>query len=174
MTTRDINKFRATQKRYRDKKRRERSEALGRPLKTVEKHGKCNTPTWVSWRSMIQRCTDPKSSNYKFYGGRGIGICDLWRSSFKAFLDDMGERPLGHTLDRKDPNGDYELLNCRWATKIEQMNNCRSNRIICIGAQEHTAAEWGRLYGIPAPTIWDRLNRGWSAPDAVSRPLRGT
>lgn len=84
------------------------------------------TPTYTSWIAMLQRCRYPKHKDYKNYGGRGIAVCEQWHS-FENFLIDMGERPAGHTLDRIDPNGDYEPGNCRWATpKQQSANQCRS------------------------------------------------
>jgi hypothetical protein len=65
---------------------------------------------------MIRRCVDPENKSYPRYGGRGVTVCDRWRNSFEAFIEDMGERPDGHQLDRKDPNGNYEPGNCRWTT----------------------------------------------------------
>lgn len=82
------------------------------------------SPTYESWRGMRERCLRPAHIGYKDYGGRGIKICEAW-SSFKQFLKDMGPRPDGKTLDRRDVNGNYEPSNCRWATQKEQQANKR-------------------------------------------------
>lgn len=79
--------------------------------------------TYMCWRGMIARCTNPKMQNWKWYGGRGITVCDRWRHSFKNFLADMGEKPPGLSIDRIDVNGNYEPSNCRWATSSEQFRN---------------------------------------------------
>lgn len=83
------------------------------------------SPTYVSWLGMIARCTKPNHNRYYRYGGRGIQICVKW-IFFENFLTDMGERPLGTSLDRMDNDGNYEPGNCRWATPKEQCINRRT------------------------------------------------
>ena len=82
------------------------------------------SPTWNSWKAMIQRCTNPKAPNYHYYGARGISICAEW-VFFENFLAEMGVRPEGMTLDRISSDGNYEPDNCRWATRVEQRANQR-------------------------------------------------
>jgi hypothetical protein len=88
------------------------------------------TPTYRSWRNMHTRCINPNFKKYADYGGRGITISKRWigPNGFKHFLADMGERPLGKTLDRKDSNKNYTPSNCRWATPSEQGTNRRKRR----------------------------------------------
>lgn len=81
--------------------------------------------SYRSWANMIERCTNPHDTDWKNYGGRGIAVCDRWRHSFEAFLEDMGEKPPGHSIDRINNDGNYEPGNCRWATASEQQHNKR-------------------------------------------------
>lgn len=95
--------------------------------KNNTKHNKYNTPEYISWKSMKARCTNPKATGYKNYGGFGITICKEWLESFEQFYKDMGKRPNGMTLDRINSFGNYEPSNCKWSSCSEQNNNKRKN-----------------------------------------------
>ena len=102
-----------------------RMQDEGIRLRSYEQHGMSDSPTYHSWLSMKQRCTNPNDIGYANYGGRGIKVCDRWLHSFVNFYADMGLRPEGMTLDRKDNDGDYEPDNCKWSTLVEQAANQR-------------------------------------------------
>lgn len=106
------------------------------------------TREYRSYRGMLARCGDPAHPFYQHYGGRGIRVCDRWRAGFVAFREDMGDRPTGTSLDRVDPNGDYEPSNCRWATRVEQARNTRSTKRVTIGGTTLTLPEWKAEFGL--------------------------
>jgi hypothetical protein len=117
---------------------------------------------------MVARCTNPKRPDYAYYGGRGITVCERWRISFGAFLEDMGTKPHGLSLDRIDNTRGYELGNCRWATKHEQMQNTRGTRLIAFGGRSMGIAAWAREIGINKESLRTRLLRGWTVEAALT------
>lgn len=121
------------------------------------RHGMTRTPTYESWQAMLRRCTQPKNVRYLQYGGRGIAVCDRWRV-FDNFLTDMGVRPDGMTLDRIDPNGNYEPSNCRWATASTQRTNQRP-RANTPTFEGKPILEWARELGVKYNTLYARWKR---------------
>jgi hypothetical protein len=123
---------------------------------------------------MKSRCDNPQHHAYKDYGMRGISYEPRW-SDFQAFLDDMGTKPTGTSLDRVDNNGNYSKKNCRWATRAEQMNNMRTNRLITHEGKTQTMAQWAREVGINYRTLKTRLNIAkWSITKALTTPTNVT
>jgi len=96
--------------------------------KRVTTHNLHLSSTYCIWRGILKRCKLPSHPSYRWYGGRGISVCDRWLK-FENFLEDMGMRPPGLQIDRKDLNGNYEKSNCRWVTPKENQNNRRNNII---------------------------------------------
>ena len=114
---------------------------------------------YKTWWGMIARCTNVNHKSYQNYGGKGITVCERWRNSFPAFVDDMGKRPKGKTLDRIDSKKNYCPENCRWATRIEQANNRSDNHLIEYNGEVHTVMEWVRLLGLSQATVYDRIRK---------------
>lgn len=149
---------------------RDSSSRSGRNNKT---HGLTNCRTYVSWTEMKRRCYVPDRSEFESYGERGITVCERWMNSFENFIEDMGERPQGCTIDRIDNDGDYCLENCRWATQKEQQRNRRSNVLVTFQGQTMCISEWAERTGIPRKTLEKRLGRyGFTVEEALTSPLR--
>lgn len=131
-------------------------------------HGltKTNRSEYRSWKDMRARCLTPTDTDYRDYGGRGISVCSRW-DDFAAFLEDMGPRPRGTTIDRIDVNGNYEPSNCRWASAHVQANNKRNNRLLEMNGVTKTLQEWCRQFGLEHSKVRYRLSRGWSLDDAL-------
>ncbi len=133
--------------------------------------GNHGTPTYESWRAMVGRCTESSHKMWRYYGGRGIGVCDRWRD-FANFLADMGERPSGCTIDRyPNQDGNYEPGNCRWATGKQQQRNTSRNLMVTIGGDSKCFSEWAEIFGINVKTAHDRVNRGWNPVRALTESV---
>lgn len=133
-------------------------------------HGMTKTPEYSSWMNMRTRCQDTSAINYHLYGGRGIRVCERWKS-FQRFIEDMGRRPSSrHSIERKNNNGDYTPDNCVWATKEEQGRNKRNNRILTVKGESKPLVVWAQECGIKESMIQERLRRGWNEEDAVLIP----
>lgn len=137
------------------------------PLKR-EQHGMADSSEYNIYHKMIRRCHDETDKGFPYYGARGITVCDRWRSKFGFFLEDMGFRPTNeHSIDRIDNNKGYSPDNCRWATKSEQSNNRRNNRIVTYEGEQLTAAELARKLDISEEFIYRRLNKGHNSEEII-------
>lgn len=136
----------------------------------MQTHGRTKTPEYRAWKAMKGRCLSPTNKRYEYYGGRGIQVCDEWRDSFEAFLCDMGPRPSDeHSLDRIDPDGNYEPGNVRWADKLTQLRNRRNVARATINGETKTLTEWAKEYGISPELVRSRVkDRGWELMRALT------
>lgn len=134
-------------------------------------HGSSESPEFSTWIDIQTRCYNPRSTGYRNYGGRGIRVCDRWRSNFSHFLEDMGKRPTGCSIDRINNDGDYEPGNCRWATRVDQANNRRTNVFLTIGGKSKTISQWAEFTGIKMATIHRRFKVGYRG-EALIQPLQ--
>lgn len=138
----------------------------------MTKHSGHGTLTYARWKSMRQRCTDPRASNYKHYGGRGIKVCDRWQD-FAAFLADMGECPgPGMTLDRIKNDVGYEPGNCKWATQAEQNGNRSRNVPLTYNGVTRNVADWATALGMAPNTLNMRMRLGWTVERALTTPVK--
>ena len=126
------------------------------------KHGKHEASEYVSWEGMMGRCYNPNHHNFKWYGGRGIVVCDRWHEAGN-FLEDMGERPSPeYTLGRIDNDKGYEPENCRWETITEQNRNNRTTKLTLAEAREirmlhargYMQTELAKEFGISKTAVW--------------------
>lgn len=135
------------------------------------KHGYEGTKVYRLWSYMKERCFSPQHKSYDTYGGRGITVCDEWLDP-KTFIEwalaNGYEEGTELTLDRIDPNGNYEPNNCRFATVLEQQNNRRNNHIVTIKGETKTIAEWAREYNMGPKTLRHRIMVGWAEEDLLN------
>jgi hypothetical protein len=135
------------------------------------KHNMHRHPAYRSWLHMKNRCSNERNDGYYLYGGRGIKVCDKWDSSFEGFWEDMGPTwQKGHSIERKEVNGNYEATNCIWASSKVQANNRRSNRIINTPNGPMNVQLASETFGISRITIFSRIRYGWSEED-LTKPV---
>ena len=131
--------------------------------------GGCYTAEYRTWRAMKRRCLDKAFQDYRNYGGRGIIVCDRWKQSFPAFLEDMGPRPFPKaTIERINNDGPYSPENCRWASKQEQAQNTRRSRMLTYNGETLSVTNWARRLSVPPYLLFERLRRGWSVEKTLS------
>ena len=122
---------------------------------------------YPSYVAMKGRCLNPNKSDYSYYGARGVSVCQRWIDSFESFVEDMGPRPQGTSLDRIDVQGDYEPANCKWSTHYEQMNNTRSVRLIEYKGKVLSIAQWARFVGMDKSTLHYRLDHDFTVGESL-------
>lgn len=128
---------------------------------------------YVKWTQMKQRVTNPNHDHYKYYGARGIKICDEWIHNFKAFYDwaiANGWKE-GLQIDRIDNDGDYSPENCRFVTQAENQRNRTNNKVIRFYGNSFTLAEWARLLDLKKSILGERLRRGWTVFETLCLPV---
>jgi hypothetical protein len=133
--------------------------------KARQTHGKSKHPLYNLWRSMLHRCENPKNRDYRYYGARGIKVCERWHD-FLLYLEDLEATWVdGLSLDRINNDGNYEPTNCRWLTQAEQARNTRRNILVESPWGRLTASECARKIGISPSVFLVRLKNGWVGED---------
>jgi hypothetical protein len=139
----------------------------GRTYKKSKKLKHEGHPSYVSWREMRNRCRNKRHKDYPYYGARGIKVCERWMK-FENFVADMGIKAPGMTLERNDNDGDYEPMNCRWATRAEQNRNNRKTRLLTFKGKTLCLVDWAKETGIKPYTIGSRIRSGWTVERALT------
>lgn len=127
------------------------------------KHGMAYTRIHKIWHGIKQRCLNKNNNRFKYYGARGIKICDEWKNDFVSFLNWANSSGYSDdlTIDRIDVNGDYCPDNCKWSTQKEQVRNCRRNKIINYNGEKYCISELAEKQGINYFTLYSRIKRGY-------------
>lgn len=129
------------------------------------------SPTYQVWASMMTRCLNPNCQAYPLYGGRGITVCERWKK-FENFIQDVGDRPTGLTIERRNNDGNYEPTNCYWATRVQQANNTRKNVIVTFRGETSTFSQMARKHGLDERSCFSRLyNLRWPMDKIFSTPI---
>lgn len=138
------------------------------------KHGSARrglrTATFRAWADMLNRVASNTPRLASYYKNRGITVCKRWRK-FENFLTDMGQKPRGLTLERKNNNRGYSPTNCRWATQAEQLRNTRRNRWLMLDGRRQVLTDWAKERGLRRSCLEGRLRRGWSIRAAITTPV---
>ena len=148
---------------------------MPKPIIAIKNHhGLRNTSENSAWSAMNDRCYNPKNPNYKYYGGRGITVCDRWQRSFLSFYEDMGKRPSNlYSLERLDNTLGYSPYNCVWATAKTQSRNKRSNIMLTHEGKTMCLMDWAIRLHIKPVTLYKRISTlGWSDEKALTTPVR--
>lgn len=127
---------------------------------------------YVIWINMKGRCFNQSRPDYKYYGGRGITVCEEWHKpeNFAKWANESGYKK-GLWLDRIDTNGNYCPENCKWSTPQEQANNRRNNNVLTYCGESHTLAEWARILGVKKSLIKTRVWYGWSPERVIEQEV---
>jgi hypothetical protein len=133
----------------------------------VKKHGLSRDPTYRRWYGMLYRCRDEDNP---YYGGAGVTVDPRWEV-FENFLADMGERPDGLTLERRDRGLPYGPGNCEWADWSTQNNNRSINRVVTLDGRTQTLTQWAAELGVPWTVVFNRVSAGWSVEEALTAPV---
>lgn len=148
----------------------------GKGLGVPRKYGDLSCaemPEYSVWADIKKRTSGVLKKNNSSYYRRGIKICDRWKNSFENFYKDMGPRPSDkHSIDRIDNDGNYEPSNCRWVTQLEQNRNKSNNRLITIGGETKILQEWLEFLKIPLSSYRNRVIRGMSPVEALTKPFQ--
>lgn len=124
------------------------------------------------WRAMNNRCHNEQHVSFKYYGAKGVAVCQEWRDSFHQFAADMGPRPAGTSLDRLDSSGPYTKSNCRWATIVQQNNNKSDTRHITFRGRTMNLSAWAREVGASPAALHHRVVKmGMAIEDALTIPF---
>lgn len=148
-------------------------EGTGQRMTT---HGHSKTRLHRVWVGIKNRCYNPKTDNYKYYGAKGITMCDEWKNSFESFMEwsmqngyDPNAKAQECTIDRIDNNKGYYPENCRWVDHTYQCNNQSSNKVFTYNGETKTMAEWARTVGMKYTTLRARIRRGMPFEEAITK-----
>lgn len=138
----------------------------------MKTHKQSNTEEYKIWKDMRKRCNNKNCKAYKYYGERGINVCNRW-NDYVNFISDMGKRPgKEYSIDRRDNDKGYCPENCYWATKIEQMNNRSNSVFLEFNNKNMSISQWSRELNIDKKTLYSRYENGWDTEKILLTPIK--